>query len=95
MNGRKAIVYQVEQIDLFGMKGKGDMKIWVDPKTKLPVKIRIGVNSRLGSKPEDRPFDTQMTFEQFEWNKRLDPKLFSLDVPKGFEVKKGRPGPTE
>ena len=69
------------------------MKVWVNPKTKLPVKIRLGVNTRRGAKPKDRPFDTVLIFEDFEWNKKLDPKLFSLKVPKGYTVKQGRPGP--
>ncbi len=94
VGGQKTIVYQVEEFEFMGIKAKGEMKIWVDPATELPAKIQIGLNSRRGSKAEDRPFDTVMTFEQFEWNKSLDPKLFSLDVPEGYGVKKGLPGPT-
>jgi len=94
VSGKKTIVYQVEKFEFMGIRAKGEMKIWVDPATELPVKIRIGLNSRRGSKAEDRPFDTVMTFEQFEWNKPLDPKLFSLEIPEGYEVKKGPPGPT-
>jgi outer membrane lipoprotein-sorting protein len=93
INGQKAIVYLVEKIDFFGIKSRGEMRIWVDPKSELPVKIHIGVNTRHGSSPDDRPFDTVMTLEQFEWNKPLDPKLFSLEIPEGYEVRQGPPGP--
>jgi len=93
LDGRKTIVYRFEKIDFLGAKGKGRMKVWVDPKTKLPVRIRIGMNTRRGAKPQDRPFDTVMTLEDFEWNKSLDPKLFRLKVPDGYTVKQGRPGP--
>ncbi|MBC8869105.1 MAG: hypothetical protein H8E44_06790 [Planctomycetes bacterium] len=91
---QKAIVYQLEKFEFMGIKAEGEMKIWVDPGTELPVKIQIGLNSRRGSKAEDRPFDTVMTFERFTWNKRLDPKLFSLEIPEGYEAKEGQPGPT-
>lgn len=94
VNEQKTIVYQVEKFEFMDLIAEGEMKIWVDPATELPVKIRIGLNSRRGSKAEDRPFDTVMTFERFEWNKRLDPGLFSLKIPDGYKVKKGLPGPT-
>lgn len=93
LNGKTAHVYIVKKIDLLGFKGEGEMKIWVDPKTKLPLKIRVGANTRMGSKATDRPFDTVITFEDFQWNRKLDPKLFELKVPAGYKVVKGAPGP--
>jgi outer membrane lipoprotein-sorting protein len=93
LDGKTAHVYLVKKIDLLGFKGEGEMKIWVDPKTKLPLKIRIGVNSRRGSKATDRPFDTVITYEDFQWNKKIDPKLFELKIPKGYKVIEGAPGP--
>lgn len=93
LNGKTTDVYIVNKIDFLGFKGEGEMKIWVDPKTKLPLKIRIGVNSRRGSKSTDRPFDTVMVYEDFEWNKKLDSKLFELKIPKGYKVVEGAPGP--
>lgn len=95
LNDRKTLVYEFDQIDFLGMKGKGQMKVWVDPETKLPVKIRVGANTRSGSKPSDRPFDTVMILEDFEWNKKLDPALFKLEAPEGYTVKQGRPGPEQ
>ena len=93
IDGKTVHVYIVRKIDFLGFKGKGEMKIWVDPKTKLPLKIRIGVNARSGSKATDRPFDTVMIYKDFQWNKKLDPKLFELKVPEGYKVKQGAPGP--
>jgi len=94
VNGQKTIVYQLEKFEFMDLIAEGEMKIWVDPATELPVKIQVGLNSRHGSKAEDRPFDTVMTFERFKWNKHLDPKLFSLEIPEGYEAKEGLPGPT-
>lgn len=92
LDGKTVLVYVVNKIDFLGFKGEGEMKIWVDPKTKLPLKIRVGVNSRSGSKPADRPFDTVMIYEDFEWNVKLDPKQFELKVPAGYKTVQGMPG---
>lgn len=92
LGGKNTYVYIVNDIDFLGFKGEGEMKIWVDPKTKLPLKIRVGVNSRKGSKSTDRPFDTVITYEDFEWNRKLDPKLFELKVPTGYKAIQGMPG---
>lgn len=81
-------VYLVEKIDFMGIKGKGEMKLWVDPKTQLPVRIRIGVNTRQGAKETDRPFDTQLSLENFSWHDSLDESLFDLEVPKGYTLEK-------
>lgn len=93
LNDRKTLVYEFDRIDFLGMEGKGQMKVWVDPETKLPVKIRVGANTRSGSKSGDRPFDTVMILEDFEWNKKLNPELFKLEAPEGYQVKQGRFGP--
>jgi outer membrane lipoprotein-sorting protein len=87
LNGRDVDVYRVEKIDLFGAKGKGEMKIWVNPETMLPVRIELKMHTRLGAKPTD-PFDTFFTLENFSWNERLDASLFDLEVPKGFRIEK-------
>ncbi len=89
VNGQNALVYELEKIDFLGIKGKGLMTIWVDPRTKLPIMVRIAANTQRGAKDTDRPFDTTLTFKKFEWNKKFDPKIFSLEVPKDYTVKKG------
>jgi outer membrane lipoprotein-sorting protein len=55
-------------------------KVWVDPKTSLPVRIAV-------ERPADGgKVETVFSFEQFTWNESLDPDLFKLEVPKGFTV---------
>ncbi|GAB4144475.1 MAG: hypothetical protein Tsb009_16150 [Planctomycetaceae bacterium] len=80
VDGKKAYVYLFEDLDkvnLIGLGGEGYLKVWVDPKTKLPVKI---VARSLGN--------PLLTFEKFEWNKKFDPKIFSTEVPPGYKLKK-------
>jgi hypothetical protein len=83
LDGKKVQVYRLKRTDLLlGMRltGKDTAKLWVDPKTGLPV--RIAVEPSADSK-EKAP---QFIFEQFRWNEALDPNLFNLEVPKGFQV---------
>jgi hypothetical protein len=81
LNGRKTQVYRLKKLGTFmGVTLSKDetAKLWVDPKSGLPVRIAIGDPSKL-----DKPF---LVFEQFTWNDTLDPSLFSLEVPKGFAL---------
>ncbi len=50
--------------------------LWVDARTGLPARVRS-----LGVQPET---DEVMEFEA--WNEPFDPKLFSLEVPKGYRL---------
>jgi outer membrane lipoprotein-sorting protein len=83
LNGAKTDVYRLKKGDVFlgARLGKADTaKLWVDPKTGLPVRIAV-------EPPADSKDPTpQLVFEQFQWNQSLDPDLFKLDVPKGFSV---------
>jgi outer membrane lipoprotein-sorting protein len=81
-NGRKMQVYRLKKADIFmGLRlGKDETaKLWVDPKSGLPVRIAVGDPSNT-----DKPF---IVFEQFTWNQALDLELFKLEVPKGFTLK--------
>ena len=58
----------------------GVWKVWVDPKTDLPVRLRLAGAAK-----------QSLTFDFEDWNKKFDAKLFSQDVPEGYtlpEVKK-------
>jgi outer membrane lipoprotein-sorting protein len=82
LNGRKTHLYRLKRTDIFmGLTITKDetAKLWVDPKSGLPVRIAVGDPTDL-----DKPF---VVFEQFAWNEALDPELFKLDVPKGFTLK--------
>jgi outer membrane lipoprotein-sorting protein len=84
MLGRvKAEVYRIKGVDLFGIKGKGEMQIWVDPSTELPAKIEI-------RDPNSKVF---LSFDRFEWNKPLEAEMFQLDVPEGYTIDDSLGGP--
>jgi hypothetical protein len=83
LDGRKVQVYRLKGTDLFmgvRLTGKDTAKLWVDPKTGLP--IRIAVEPPPDSNEKTPPF----VFEQFRWNESLDPNLFKLEAPNGFQV---------
>ena len=53
------------------------VKLWLNPRTNLPVQIHSVVA------------DSQaMTFNDFHWNQPFDESLLSLAVPKGYKVVK-------
>ena len=81
-------VYRIESIDLLGLKGKGEMTLWVNPKTQLPVRIKISANTGFGAKDTDRPFDTHFLLENFSWHASLDESLFRLQIPDGYAKEK-------
>jgi outer membrane lipoprotein-sorting protein len=76
VNGRLASVYRVPEVDLLGIRGRGEMLVWVDPANKLPVKIVIHDPHPKG--------ETEIRFEGLQWNERLDGGLFALDPPEGY-----------
>jgi hypothetical protein len=72
----------VEGGSLLGLNG--DWIVWVDPKTELPVRMQILVKNVKGVLDDK----LQITLDEFEWDKELDPTLFSLEPPAGYtEVK--------
>jgi outer membrane lipoprotein-sorting protein len=64
----------------------GDWVIWVDPKTELPVKMTYTGTTFAG----DKQVPVTKTYEKFEWNAKLDDRLFDTTVPAGY--KEGFPG---
>jgi hypothetical protein len=82
LDGVKTQVYRLQGKDIFmgiTLDKDDSAKLWVDPKTGLPVRLAIG-------DPEDKD-KMFMVFKDFRWNEALDPRLFNLAVPKGFTVK--------
>lgn len=98
LDGRKALVYEVDDLGdvrFLGLESaEACMKLWVDPESKLPVRIVVQVVSTGENIRADTPFDTTLTFDDFEWNKPLDASLFSLQVPEGFSVQES-PAPSQ
>jgi hypothetical protein len=82
LDGKKTRVYRLKKTDIFMGLTRGQdetAKLWVDPKSGLPVRIAVGDPA-----DKEKPF---VVFEQFSWNGALDPELFKLEVPKGFTLK--------
>ncbi len=67
---RNCHVFEVTGAKALRIQGK--WKLWVDPKTELPVKMHVGDENN------------SITFEQIVWDERLDPALFAMTVPAGF-----------
>lgn len=82
LDGRKTHLYSLKRTDLFGDKGQpgaGDsFRVWVNPKTGLPVRI---VTESLHSEKKDKMV---LIFDEFMWNEPMAAEMFSLEVPKGF-----------
>jgi hypothetical protein len=55
------------------------LKVWVDPKTGLPVRLRRADSDK-----------RVITIDYEEWNTKFDAKLFSLDVPDGYKLNEKR-----
>lgn len=64
----------------------GDWVLWIDPETKLPVKMTYSGKTIAG----DKEVPVTKTYEKFEWNAKLEDKLFDMTVPAGY--KEGFPG---
>lgn len=81
LDGRKTKAYEVTDVGFdeggADFKGKADMKLWVDPKTDLPVR------SRLVLRLADKTVTSVYTYLGFDED--LDPKLFDTKVPDGYK----------
>jgi len=84
-DGRKTQVYRLKKADYLELRlGEGDTaKLWADPKTGLPVRIRIDGQTPASRGQNDKTF---LIFEQFTWDENLDPSLFKLEAPEGFTL---------
>lgn len=78
LKGRLTQVFRIHRINLFGMRGTGEMLVWVDRKRGLPAKIVIH--------DRDPKREMEIRFEDFVWNEPLNSNLFSLDIPAGYEM---------
>ena len=79
IGGRKVQVYQVDKVDFLDAKGQGQMKIWVDLETDLPVKLLVD------NPNAERSKRTTLNFTDIVWNQELDDSLFQ--VPADFTAK--------
>jgi outer membrane lipoprotein-sorting protein/Tol biopolymer transport system component len=77
LRGRRTQVYRLHKVDLLGMKGDGEMLVWVDVESQLPAKIVV--------RDPDPKAEMEIRFDEFVWNEPLDAGLFSLSIPEGFQ----------
>jgi len=77
LDQKLARVYRISKFNFFGRSGEGEMMVWIDPETELPLKIVI----------EDRKPQSAMEihFENFEWNQPIANELFSMTIPEGYQ----------
>lgn len=75
--GRPTTVYRIRKIDFFAALGRGEMLVWVDRESELPVKITI--------RSQEPKSPVKFLFDEFAWNQPLDAKLFSLEIPEGYQ----------
>ena len=76
LGGRKTKVYEVKGVDLPELRAKGDLRMWVDPKTGLPVQSRVTARVRGGV--------TTTTAKYLGFDEEFDAKLFETKIPDGF-----------
>ena len=94
LDGRKVEVYRLKNVDLFEMKFKAkegenlDIKLWVDSQTHLPAKLVVAFQRADSRNAPSLPIPASLEFSDFRWNEKLDPSLFSLEIPKGYTLRK-------
>jgi len=73
-------VYRVGKFNMMGIRGEGVMTVWVDKETSLPLKIVIA--------DTDPKHESEIRFEKMVWNEPIDPALFSMVIPEGYQLTK-------
>ena len=87
-----AVAFRLKKVDLESIMGKLDealraeLYVWVDPETLLPTEVSLGCRY-----PDTGRLKASFRWEQFEWNKPIDPDLFKLAVPDSYQLIEGPP----
>ena len=86
-DGKQVDIYNITHLPAFLGRGpvkKGDtFRLWVDHQTQLPVRLSIKLNQTVNEKANI----VEMEMAKFEWNAKLDPTSFDMNIPAGFEIK--------
>ena len=67
IDGKAVVGFEVPE------KGNSNMKVWIDPQTRLPVRI-VATGNRV--------------LQDFEFDREVRDELFKLDVPEGYFVER-------
>jgi outer membrane lipoprotein-sorting protein len=84
--------YRVKKVDLQPVLGGRDdvldaeVCVMVDPQTRLPAEVSLHWTTA-----GEPPTKAWSSADNLQWNRRLDPGLFQLDVPEGYAVIEGEP----
>ena len=79
LNGRKTIVFRAEIKGLPLPEKETVWKVWVDPKTELPIRIEDTMHDEHGKPATSVMYD-------IEFDRPFDPAQFSFEPPKGYKV---------
>ena len=80
IDNKKAVGFRLKEEDDWGTWTR---TFWVDPDTKLPLRIEISYRS-----PRKDLVGSDWIQSDFVWNAELDPSLFSTKPPEGYAVEK-------
>lgn len=80
-NNQEVIVYQVDC-------PQGSMRVWVDPREELPVRIESRLRAKDGQ-------EIVSVLDNFRWNPSISDSLFSLTAPVGYVLEAPESEPSE
>jgi hypothetical protein len=85
LDGQEVLVYKTEQ-PMLTNKSRIKETMWVDAKTKLPVKVQGEI---VPTDPKMSQFFSRVVMSDFQWNPpdASKTKFFSTEPPSGFELK--------
>ncbi len=79
LNGKNTEIYRLDKFEFLGMlSGRNETRIWVDPESRLPLKIEI--------RDLNPKHKLEILIEGFVWNQPLEEELFSAAIPEGFKA---------
>jgi len=61
-------------------QGASHYMVWLDPKTKMPVKILMTEHA------DPAQSKMHLTMSNFDWGAEVDESLFTLDIPEGYNL---------
>ncbi len=79
IDGRNAIVFRVDVKELPKSSKTAAWKVWIDPSTKLPIRLEVTAEDENG-KP------VRCVMYDIEFDRPFDPSLFSFKPPEGYSA---------
>ena len=81
--------FTLKTAEFLGAKGPCDVTVWIDPKTELPVKVRLefDVPKMVDGKLIPTGDKSLIVFEDFKFDVKLADETFRFEAPKGYTTK--------